>query len=174
MEINFEGMDFEDILANAVLSEEDASAFYSEIAKRLPEGITKNKFNFLSEQEKSHKKIMESLYLEIFGTKEIKKPKRRFAFECSEKTIKELGEVSTLIEVIEIAMGCEKKAEITYRYLMKKSNKGYVKNTFRYIAETEHSHYVALKTEYSYLTDIGKEPEKYSRTLNLLNIVFKF
>ncbi len=174
MEFDLEGMNFEDIIANAVLSEEDSSEFYSEIAKRLPDGITKNKFLFLSEQEKSHKKIVESIYFEIFEKKEIKKPGKRIEIECSKSMVKKLKDVSTLIEVVEIAMGCERRAELLYNYLRKNSKEGYIKNTFRYLEQMEHGHYISLKTEYTYLNGVKKDPEKYKDTNSILGILFKF
>jgi len=65
--INPDKLEFEDILLSGIFIEIDATEFYSEIANKLSNGLLKSTLIFLSEQENSHKSILESLYFQFLG-----------------------------------------------------------------------------------------------------------
>ncbi len=127
--INPDKLEFEDILLSGIFIEIDAAEFYSEIANKLSNGLLKSNLIFLSEQENSHKRILESLYFSIFGKNEIKKPKEIIKLRCSKKNLNNINikDLHTLLEVINMAMRCEKSAETFYRYLELRYHRRWVK-----------------------------------------------
>ncbi len=47
------------------------------------------------------------------------------------------------------------------------------KNIFKYLADTELTHFIYLKTQYTYLSIVEKEPEKYFRNSDIMDIIIK-
>jgi len=72
-----------------------------------------------------------------------------------------------------MAMRCEKSAETFYRYLELRYNRRWVKNVFKYLADTELTHFIYLKTQYTYLSKVENEPEKYFHNFNKIDIILK-
>jgi rubrerythrin len=64
------------LLLAAIRSEIDSKEVYQHIADRVKNSLLKDKLNFLASEEEKHRRIIEGVYRETFGDKELHIPEK--------------------------------------------------------------------------------------------------
>ncbi len=101
----------------------------------------KDKFAFLGNEEKGHRRILEKIFKKKFPDQEISMPE-----ESSMPFPKfEVGYKMQLSEIIQKAMEAEKFATDFYKEMEKKVDEEDEKAIARYLSSMEESHYYLLK-----------------------------
>ena len=133
------------LLLAALRSEMDSKEVYHQIADRVKNALLKDKLNFLASEEDKHRKIIEGVYRETFGDKELHIPEKS-PVPLPEVTIS--GEMMALSEVFLMAMNAEMAAYGFYNELAKLyENNPSLKKTIEYVATMEMGHFKLLEIE---------------------------
>ncbi len=136
-------MDLKELLKIAIKSEIDAAENYHKIAEMTNIFLLKDKFRYLENEEKGHRKLLEKIYRmkypdeDIVITDEIEMPFPEFS----------VSDDMQLSEIIKNAMEAEKWAADFYKDMEKKMDGDDEKAMARYLAAMEESHYYLLKSE---------------------------
>ena len=133
------------LLLAALRSEMDSKEVYHQIADRVKNALLKDKLDFLASEEEKHRKIIEGVYRETFGDKELHIPEKS-PVPLPKVTI--TGEMMALSEVFSMAMNAEMAAYGFYNELAKLyENNPSLKKTIEYVATMEMGHYKLLEIE---------------------------
>jgi rubrerythrin len=133
------------LLLAALRSEIDSEEVYQQIAGKVKNALLKDKLSFLASEEEKHRGIIEGVYRETFGDRELQIPEKS-PVPLPEVTI--TGEMMALSEVFLMAMNAEMAAYDFYNELGKlyENNPG-LKKTIEYVATMEMGHYKLLEIE---------------------------
>jgi len=133
------------LLLAALRSEMDSKEVYHQIADRVKNALLKDKLDFLASEEEKHRKIIEGVYRETFGDKELHIPEKS-PVPLPKVTI--TGEMMALSEVFSMAMNAEMAAYGFYNELAKLyENNPSLKKTIEYVATMEMGHFKLLEIE---------------------------
>ncbi len=133
----------EEILGIAIKAEIDAADTYRKLAESVDIFLLKDKFHFLENEEKNHRRLLEKLFENKFPGKELTIPDK------SEVPLPEvkIEEGVPLSDVISQAMDAEKAAAEFYREMEQNLQEEKEKAMARYLSSMEESHYYLLKSE---------------------------
>ncbi|UCG67119.1 MAG: ferritin family protein [Deltaproteobacteria bacterium] len=133
------------LLLAALRSEIESKEVYQQIADKVRNALLKDKLNFLSSEEEKHRRIIEGVYRETFGDKELHIP------EKSPVPLPEIAitdEMMAISEVFSMAMNAEMAAYDFYNELAKLyENNPRLKKTIEYVATMEMGHSKLLEIE---------------------------
>lgn len=153
MKVDISSLSLDRALSLALNAENEAGAVYKKLKGLVKNFVIKDKLQFLINEEKKHKKIIENLYAKMFPGKKPVKVDRSLLPRLS-LTLKEDANVP---ELLELAMEAEKVAEEFYdQYSEEVEGRG-VQEIFQYLSSMEHGHYALLKGEY----DLCMRDEQY-------------
>lgn len=136
----------EDLLLAAMKSEIESHAVYTSIATQVKNGLLKDKFKFLAQEEKKHRQFIEQVYKAKFPKKKIMIP------ETTPVPLPSLlmpEEDTPLGTILKNAMAAEKAAHEFYQSLSHEftKNDATIRNTLSYFADMELQHYKILEME---------------------------
>ena len=157
----FNFMDLRELLEVAIKSEIDAAENYHKMAEMTNVFLLKDKFNFLENEEKGHRKLLERIYKKKFPDKEIRIPEKGVPFP--EFTIDDKMQLS---EIIKKAMEAEEWASKFYKDMEGKMEGEEEKAMARYLAAMEESHYYLLKSE----LEIAYNFELYDQVHEMMHV----
>jgi rubrerythrin len=136
----------EDLLLAAMKSEIESHNVYTTIAARVKNGLLKDKFKFLAQEEEKHRSFVEQVYKAKFPKKVITIP------ETTPVPLPQLvipTEDTSLGTILKSAMQAEQAAHEFYQSLSTQFTKGdaMIRNTLSYFADMELQHYKILEIE---------------------------
>lgn len=134
-----------EILQSALKSEVDSREVYLKLAERVDNYVLKDRLNFLADEEKKHRKFIQSFYNKKFPGEEVELPEET-PVPLPKVDVEDEG--SKLRDLLYQAMQAEKATQDFYNdlsdyYQEEKS----VKDMLKYLASMEMSHYYILKAE---------------------------
>lgn len=136
-------MDLKELLEMAIKSEISAAENYHKAAEMTNIFLLKDKFHYLENEEKGHRKLLERIYKTKYGEEEIMLPDES-KLPFPEFKVRNDMQLS---EIIKKAMEAEKWAADFYKDMENKMDKEEEKAMTRYLASMEESHYYLLKSE---------------------------
>ena len=143
--MNLDMFSVEELLLAAMKSEVESNALYNNIAKTVKNGLLKDKFHFLANEEEKHRQLIEEIYLNHFPDKTITLPTSTPV--PLPETIP-LTEETPLSNVVKSAMEAEKAAQEFYTALSTRfPDNTKISNTLLYFADMELGHYKLLEIE---------------------------
>jgi len=136
----------EDLLLAAMKSEIESHRVYTTIAAQVKNGLLKDKFKFLAQEEEKHRSFVEQVYKAKFPKKKITIPK------TTPVPLPQLlipTEDTSLGTILKNAMHAEQAAHEFYQSLSVQFTKKEVmiRNTLSYFADMELQHYKILEIE---------------------------
>ncbi|MEM0160182.1 MAG: ferritin family protein [Thermoplasmata archaeon] len=168
----FNKIDTDEIIAMAAYSEDESYKFYLALADQVNNDFLKEKLRYFADQEKFHKKILIDLNENLFGKKEVKEPSKKYPFECFIQNAN-IHNINSLLETIEIAMNCEKRAETIYKIISTRLKDKYAKKIFLYLSNMEKQHYIALKGDYDFFNKFAGSIDELNKKSSFIGIKFK-
>jgi rubrerythrin len=168
----FDKIDTDEIIAMAAYSEDESYEFYMALANEVKNDFLKEKLKQFAEQERFHKKILMDLHENLFGKKLIREPSEKYPFECFKLNLK-VNNIKSLLDAVEIAMGCEKRAETIYKTISTKVKDKYAKEIFLYLSTMEKQHHNILKGDYDFLSGFSSSMNQLNKKSSFLGIKFK-
>jgi rubrerythrin len=145
-EVDLKKYKLEDLLLAAMKSEIESYSVYTTIAARVKNGLLKDKFKFLGQEEEKHRSFIEQVYKAKFPKKKITIPK------TTPVPLPPLiipNEDTPLGTILKNAMLAEQAAHEFYQSLSKQFTKGdaMIRNTLSYFADMELQHFKILEIE---------------------------
>ncbi len=135
----------EDLLLAAIKSEEESNEVYTKLANHVQNGLMKDKFNFLANEERKHQQYISDLYKSEFPDKQLQLP------ETSPVPLPGVSipddEDIAVSKVLGQAMEAERAAHDFYLGLSERYDDPSVKNMLHYFADMETGHYRILEQE---------------------------
>jgi rubrerythrin len=136
----------EELLLAAMKSEIESHTVYTTIATQVKNGLLKDKFKFLAQEEEKHRSYIEQVYKTKFPQKKITIP------TTTPVPLPPLvipHEDTSLGTILKNAMAAEKTAHDFYQSLSTQFTKedAAIKNTLSYFADMELQHYKILEIE---------------------------
>lgn len=144
--MNLKKYTLEDLLLAALKSEIESHSVYTAISKQVKNGLLKDKFKFLAQEEEKHHSFIEQVYKAKFPKKKIIIP------ETTPVPLPPLSmpdEDTPLGTILQNAMTAEKAAYEFYQSLSKEFTKkdATIHNTLSYFADMELQHFKILEIE---------------------------
>jgi len=152
----------EESLAKAIEMEEKGHKFYMESRQKCKNGITKNMFKFLADQETQHIEIIKKFYDSLkekggFPSVELNTSARIGDLDLFSKNIKNLKEKinhdDTEKKACEFAMELENIGYEYYEKMLKNSHDEKLSKFLQFLLKEESRHYEIIKDLYAYITD---------------------
>ncbi|KAA0003088.1 MAG: Rubrerythrin [Thermoplasmata archaeon] len=136
-------LQLKEILEIAIKAEIDAADVYKKLAESVDIFLLKDKFHFLENEEKGHRRLLEKIFENKFPGKEIILPDK------SQVPLPEvkIEEGTPLSSIISRAMEAERVAAEFYKEMEKEMGEEKEKVIARYLSSMEESHYYLLKSE---------------------------
>ena len=135
----------QDLLLAAMKSEVESNAVYTTIAKRIKNGLLKDKLEFLAKEEEKHRQFVEQIYKKKFPGKKLILPKKT-PVPLPQLVIP--SEDAPLGTVLKNSMLAEQAAHDFYKSLSKQfTEDAMIRNTLSYFADMELQHYKILEIE---------------------------
>lgn len=153
MSVDLSSLSVERALNLALQSENVSVKAYSKLKKSVNNFVMKDKLQFLINEEKKHRKIVEGLLDKMYPGKD----RVKVDMSIHPKLDMSLEEDASVIDLLEMAMESEKKAEEFYDSLAEEVEQRGIQEILQYLASMEHSHYFLLKGEY----DLCIQDEEY-------------
>jgi rubrerythrin len=144
MNVDISSLSFEKALSLAIKSEGESAEVYKKLKNAVNNFVLRDKLQFLINEEKKHKKILENLYEKMFPESQPGKVDRALLPRLSIA----LKEESNVIDLLELAMEAEKTAEEFYENLSEEVEMRGVQEILLYLSSMELGHYALLKGEY--------------------------
>lgn len=132
-------------LGIAIRAEADACEVYTELAKRVDNPLVRQKIELLAKEESQHQRILEAAYRERFPEVPLELPRSQLPREYS---CAALREQRSLKDILSFAIDQER---ISHEYYLKAAQEAKDLSgqmMFRYLADWEFSHQMALTAEY--------------------------
>jgi rubrerythrin len=149
-------------LGIAIRAETDASEVYSELAGRLGNPLLRQKIELLAKEESQHRRILELAYQERFPDVPLELPRSQLPAQFSCKTLRER---LSLKDVISCAIEEERRSHEFYLRAAARSTDLSGPMMFRFLADWEFSHQMALMAEYEmvvrYPRHLGQDIEPW-------------
>jgi rubrerythrin len=143
--MNLDKYTLEDLFLSAIKSEVESNKIYSDISKKIKNGLLQDKLDFLANEEEKHKKFVEDAYLNHFPEKDIILPKET-PVPLPEIIIED--ESMPLSRVLSKAMVAEMAAHDFYKSFADRFEEGSkLNNTLKYFSDMELGHYKLLEVE---------------------------
>jgi len=135
----------EDLLCAAMKSEEDSYQLYTKLASDVENGLMKDKFMFLANEEQKHKQFLEDVFHNEFPGKSLVLPETSLV-PLPEVVIPEDEDIS-ISAILKKAMMAEKAAADFYLLLSKRFETIEVQHMLRYFSDMELGHMKLLEQE---------------------------
>ncbi len=134
----------EELLLAAMKSEVESKETYHKLARKIKNGLIKDKFEFLAKEEEKHRQLIEEIYRNHFPEKTITLP--------TESPVPlpgiEMNEDTPLSKILQTAMNAEQAASTFYNHLSTRFPKDTKLQTMlQYFATMEQGHYKLLELE---------------------------
>jgi rubrerythrin len=143
--MNLNEYNLEDLFLSAIKSEVESNKLYSNIAKKIKNGLLQDKLEFLAKEEEKHKKFIEVEYLNHFPDKKIILPNKT-PVPLPEIIIDD--ENIPLSKILMSAMQAEKAAQDFYKAFADRFEEGTkINHTLKYFSDMELGHYKLLEIE---------------------------
>ena len=143
--MNLDEYGLEDLFLSAIKSEVDSNKLYSDLAKKIKNGLLQDKLDFLAKEEEKHKNFIEDAYLNHFPDKKIILPKET---PVPLPDIKIDDENVPLSKIFLRAMKAEMSAHDFYKSFANRFEEGTkLNNTLKYFSDMELGHYKLLEIE---------------------------
>jgi len=143
--MDFSTYDKKELLLAAIKSEIDSNCVYAKLASFVKNGLMKDKFKFLAEEEKKHQEFLENIY-----DKEFPDAKRIIPtvspVPLPEVSIPEDEEIQ-LSDVLQQAMNAEEAAAEFYLFLATQFDDKDIQHMLHYFSDMEQGHYRFLEQE---------------------------
>jgi rubrerythrin len=138
-----EGLTVIEIIGLGIRSEDDAAAFYGELAGKIRNGLVRSKYEALSREEAGHGQMLRGLYRRFAGEEAPHIPGSPAVAEGRGAEIFSRD----FEEVLNYAVAREQEAQAFYRGLAKKLAEANARRTVEYLADIERGHELMLKEE---------------------------
>jgi rubrerythrin len=138
-----------DAISRAIYAEIGAMNFYSRIAGKIENPEGQSKFIQLSDDEKGHRDTLKKWYSKLFDTGFVEDEEE---IKSSEIGDIEINEQAGAVEVLNIAIEAESKANEFYLTEAEKAEDPEVRKMFEKLALQEQGHYDLLTAEKNALT----------------------
>lgn len=132
-------------LGIAIRAEADAAEIYTELAERVGNPVLRQKIELLAKEELQHRRILEEAYKQRFPEVPLELPRTQLAHTIS---CRELRERLTLKDVLRCAIDEERRSHEFYLGAAERTADLSGKTMFRYLADWEFSHQMALSAEF--------------------------
>lgn len=142
-------------LGVAIRSEIDAQAIYREMAQRVTNPSSKERFHILESEEEQHQNILERKYNKLFPHVPLKVPHTLLPAKAADA---ELRKDLNLREVLEIAIQEERHSRDFYSDAATRIDDLSGRAMLKFLADMEYSHMMSLTAEYDLLV---KYPHYY-------------
>jgi len=143
--MNLDNYKLEDLFLSAIKSEVESNKLYSDLAKKIKNGLLQDKLEFLAKEEEKHKNFIEDTYLNHFPDKKIILPKET---PVPLPEIKIDNEDIPLSKILTKAMDAEIAAHDFYKSFADRFEVGSkLNNTLKYFSDMELGHYKLLEVE---------------------------
>jgi rubrerythrin len=136
-----------EVLSIAIKSEIEAIKLYTRMKEKAKNPDLKVKLDFLASQEKNHERILTEAFRIKFPGVELRMPPKTLVPSIDDT----LPAGATLKELFAAAMDAEKKADVFYTDLAKKTHDQSSRSMLEYLASMERSHWSILDAEYRQL-----------------------
>jgi len=143
------------VLESAIKAEIDAADFYTKLQGKIRNELLLQKLKFLAYEEEKHRKILERLFGQRFGSREIHIPDRSF-LKPEESAF---NDASPVLDLFKIALNAEKKSEDYYGAAGKAAQDPDSRRILVYLSRVERSHYYMIRSEIDLLE---KYPDYYN------------
>ena len=143
--MNLSEYNLEDLFLTAIKSEIESNKLYSNLAKKIQNGLLQDKLEFLAKEEEKHKNFIEDEYRNHFPDKKINLPKET-PVPLPEIIIDD--ENIPLSKIFMSAMQAEKAAQDFYKSFADRFEEGTkINHTLKYFSDMELGHYKLLEIE---------------------------
>jgi len=143
--MNLSEYNLEDLFLTAIKSEIESNKLYSNLAKKIQNGLLQDKLEFLAKEEEKHKNFIEDEYRNHFPDKKINLPKET-PVPLPEILIDD--ENIPLSKIFMSAMQAEKAAQDFYKSFADRFEEGTkINHTLKYFSDMELGHYKLLEIE---------------------------
>lgn len=143
--MNLSEYNLEDLFLTAIKSEIESNKLYSNLAKKIQNGLLQDKLEFLAKEEEKHKIFIEDEYRNHFPDKKINLPKET-PVPLPEIIIDD--ENIPLSKIFMSAMQAEKAAQDFYKSFADRFEEGTkINHTLKYFSDMELGHYKLLEIE---------------------------
>lgn len=143
--MDFSTYDKKELMVAAIKSEIDSNCIYTKLASYVKNGLMKDKFTFLADEEKKHQQFLEGLYEQEFPNT------KRIIPSVSPVPLPEVTipndeniEIST---VLKQAMDAEQAAAEFYMFLATQFEDKNIQHMLHYFSDMEQGHYQLLEQE---------------------------
>lgn len=144
-----------EIIESAIKAEIDAADFYTRLQAKVRNELLLQKLRFLAYEEEKHKKTLERLFGQRFGSRAIRVPERSF-LKPEEAAF---NDASPVLDLFKIALNAEKKSEEHYAGAAKSEPDPDGRRILEYLSRVERSHYFMVQSEIDLLE---KYPDAYN------------
>ena len=143
--MNLNEYNLEELFLTAIKSEIESNKLYSNLAKKIQNGLLQDKLEFLAKEEEKHKNFIEDEYRNHFPDKKINLPKET-PVPLPEIIIDD--ENIPLSKIFMSAMQAEKAAQDFYKSFADRFEEGTkINHTLKYFSDMELGHYKLLEIE---------------------------
>ena len=143
--MDLEPYDLDVLLLVAIKSEVDSKGVYSKLAKKVKNGLLKDKLQFLADEEEKHRSFIEEVYKNHYPDDKIQLPKKS---PVPLPEIEAPDDDIPLSRVLSSAMNAEQAASEFYTKLSQRFlDDTKIKTTLLYFANMEMGHYKLLEIE---------------------------
>ncbi len=143
--MNLSEYNLEDLFLTAIKSEIESNKLYSNLAKKIQNGLLQDKLEFLAKEEEKHKNFIEDEYRNHFPDKKINLPKET-PVPLPEIIIDD--ENIPLSKIFMSAMQAEKAAQDFYKSFADRFEDGTkINHTLKYFSDMELGHYKLIEIE---------------------------
>ena len=143
--MNLNEYNLEELFLTAIKSEIESNKLYSNLAKKIQNGLLQDKLEFLAKEEEKHKNFIEDEYRNHFPDKKINIPKET-PVPLPEIIIDD--ENIPLSKIFMSAMQAEKAAQDFYKSFADRFEEGTkINHTLKYFSDMELGHYKLLEIE---------------------------
>ena len=153
MSVDVASLSLEDALSMALTAEIESAELYDKLKKSVSNFVLKDKLQFLIEEEKKHKAILETLFKKMFPGKKPALDKKSIVPGVKIAIEKE----SSVLDLLEVALEVEKVFEDFYQDLSEEVEHRGTQEILLYLSTMEHGHYALLRGEY----DLCSRDEDY-------------
>jgi rubrerythrin len=144
-----------EILESAIKAEIDAADFYVKLQAKVRNELLLQKLKFLAYEEEKHRRILERLFGQRFGSRELRIPDRSF-LKPEEGAF---NDAASVLDLFKIALNAEKKSEEHYGGAAKSAQDPDGRRILEYLSRVERSHYFMVQSEIDLLE---KYPDYYN------------
>ena len=143
--MNLQPYEIDKLLLTAIKSEVESKAVYAKLAKKIKNGLLKDKLEFLAQEEEKHRQIIEEIYMSHFPNEKIILPKKS---PVPLPKIQITDEDMPLSKIVDSAMQAELITQEFYTALSDRfEDDTKIKTTLLYFANMELGHYKLLELE---------------------------